>query len=102
MRNLFVLTACVFASSVLADSLQAVPILKHGSCPSGYMTSGQYCVPSSRAKMAIDKIASCPSGYVSSGQYCVAGSAKTRLAIPKAGSCPSGYFTSGAYCLKGK
>ena len=47
----------------------------------------------------VAKVGSCPSGYSTSGEYCLAGSGTTRLAVPKGGSCPSGFSTSGAYCL---
>ena len=99
IRNSLILIFFVFGCSAVAEQLPATPIIKNGSCPSGYVTSGKYCMPSSHAKMAIEKIASCPSGYVTSGRYCVASSANTRHAIPKVGSCPNGYATSGGYCL---
>jgi hypothetical protein len=87
--------------STLADSaLSPSPILKHGTCPSGYSPSGAYCVPGSKARLAIDKLGTCPSGYTPSGAYCLAG-AQARAAIAKIGSsCPSGWSPSGAYCLR--
>ncbi|NVZ10189.1 hypothetical protein HW932_13050 [Allochromatium humboldtianum] len=87
--------------STLADSaLSPAPILKHGACPSGYSPSGAYCVPGSKARLAIDKLGACPSGYTPSGAYCLAGS-QARAAIAKIGSsCPSGWSPSGAYCLR--
>ncbi len=75
------------------------PILKNGSCPSGYNSSGNYCVPASGAHPVIEKNGSCPSGYNSSGEYCLMTSSG-RPAIHKSGSCPSGYNSSGNYCLK--
>jgi hypothetical protein len=48
----------------------------------------------------VPKTGSCPSGYHTSGDYCLASSANAKPAVPKAGSCPSGYHTSGDYCLK--
>ena len=86
------------ASEVSADpSPQPVP--RSGSCPSGYFSSGEYCVPGSGARFALQRHGSCPSGYFSSGDYCVASSSSSKLAIPRRGSCPSGYFSSGDYCV---
>lgn len=42
----------------------------------------------------------CPSGYYTSGKYCVAISEKSKPAIPKDGPCPTGYYASGGYCLQ--
>jgi hypothetical protein len=77
----------------------AQPLTRDGSCPSGYNTSGNYCVPGSSAKFAIAKNGSCPSGYNTSGNYCVASSDRSKTAIHRSGSCPSGFNTSGNYCL---
>ncbi len=77
------------------------PLEKHGACPSGYHTSGNYCAPSSAAALpALPKIGGCPSGYHTSGDYCLASSTRAKPAVIKSGSCPTGYYTSGAYCLK--
>jgi hypothetical protein len=84
-----------------AFALEAVPVRKVGSCPSGYSTSGNYCSPGKTAHFAVEKTGSCPSGYSSSGDYCLAG-ATSKFAIPKTGSCPSGFSTSGSYCLSFK
>jgi hypothetical protein len=86
------------AGTVQGADLQAQPVLKNGSCPSGYRTSGNYCVPIKNARFALAKSGSCPSGYRTSGKYCVARK-KAKLAIAKDGSCPSGYRTSGNYCI---
>jgi hypothetical protein len=51
--------------------LAAMPLPKNGPCPSGYSSSGHYCVPQSDAGIAIPKDGPCPSGYSSSGSYCV-------------------------------
>ena len=83
---------------VLGEGLPAQPVLKNGSCPSGYRTSGKYCVPLKNGRFALAKVGSCPTGYRTSGKYCLAGK-KAKLAVPKNGSCPSGYRTSGAYCI---
>jgi len=77
----------------------ASPIIKNGSCPSGYSSSGNYCKPGSNARYAVPKNGSCPSGYSSSGNYCIASSDNSKTAIPKVGSCPSGCSSSGNYCL---
>lgn len=78
-----------------------MPTEKHGSCPSGYHQSGNYCTPSSgSSRPALPKIGSCPSGYHQSGDYCLASSDSSKPAMPKSGSCPSGYHQSGDYCLK--
>lgn len=94
---LLMATSQVFAQ----QNTVAGPVIKEGSCPSGYYTSGNYCVPSSaNAKTAIIKEGSCPSGYYTSGGYCVANSESAKQAIPKSGPCPSGYYTSGNYCVR--
>jgi hypothetical protein len=82
-----------------AAALTPAPLPKHGSCPSGYSQSGNYCNPSSTARFAVLKIGSCPSGYSQSGDYCLASSEHSKLAVPKQGSCPSGYSQSVDYCL---
>ena len=82
-------------------ALAQQPILKNGSCPSGYNSSGNYCAPGSHAHPAIEKNGSCPSGYNSSGAYCLMGSSG-HPAIHKSGSCPSGYSSSGNYCIKSR
>ena len=91
-----------FAVSGAALALQPQPLVKQGSCPSGYSQSGNYCNPSSSARFAVHKIGSCPSGYSQSGDYCLASSSNARLAVPKSGSCPSGFSQSGDYCLSSR
>ena len=53
------------------------------------------------AAVALPKVGSCPSGYSTSGDYCLANQG-ARHAMPKTGSCPSGYSTSGDYCLSSR
>jgi hypothetical protein len=50
----------------------------------------------------VAKDGACPSGYYSSGNYCLASSDSSRLALPKLGSCPSGYYSSGNYCISSR
>jgi hypothetical protein len=96
----FIITAL---SNIAFTQPPAQPVMKNGSCPSGYVSSGNYCIPSGdNSRFAITKNGSCPSGYVSSGDYCLASSDSSRLAIPKQGSCPSGYTSSSNYCLSSK
>jgi hypothetical protein len=48
------------------------PIPKVGSCPVGYRTSGDYCIPlESTDKEVIIKAKTCPRGYRTSGNYCI-------------------------------
>ena len=91
----------LIACDLSAGEVMAVPLVKNGSCPSGYSSSGNYCAPGSSAMFAVEKRGSCPSGYSSSGNYCLA-SKNAKLAVQKVGSCPSGYSSSGDYCLSSK
>ena len=54
--------------------------------------------PAAQAQ-AVPKVGTCPSGYHTSGDYCLGSSDDAKHAIPKTGACPSGYHTSGGYCL---
>ena len=92
-----VTTAMTYIAARAAPPAQ--PVERDGACPSGYHSSGNYCVPNRGARFAIVRDGSCPSGYYSSGNYCVASSERTRLAIARRGSCPSGYYSSGNYCV---
>jgi hypothetical protein len=93
----------IFSLAALADAPAAQALARDGSCPSGYSSSGNYCVPGSGARFALARNGgSCPSGYFSSGNYCVASSATSKHAMPRSGSCPSGYFSSSDFCVSNK
>jgi len=74
-----------------------------GSCPSGFYSSGNSCVPSGSSSLyafANPGGGSCPSGYYSSGNSCVASSSNSCHAFFNGGgSCPSGYYSSGKSCV---
>jgi hypothetical protein len=67
------LGAVLIPLAASADSALTVqPIAKSGNCPSGYSTSGAYCLAGTQARPAVLKIgAGCPSGWSSSGDYCL-------------------------------
>ena len=68
----FVFCLLVFISNIVFAQLPSQPVIKNGSCPSGYISSGDYCLASSNnSRQVIQKQGSCPSGYVSSGEYCL-------------------------------
>lgn len=92
-------------SGMLSTAIAAPPpqpLIRDGSCPSGYYASGNYCVPGSNARFAIERNGSCPSGYYASGNYCVASSNSSKTVIHRSGSCPSGYYASGKYCVSSR
>ena len=91
--------AAMFLAGAAFALPPASPIIKNGSCPAGYSSSGNYCKPGSNARYAVPKNGSCPAGYSSSGKYCLASSNNSKTAIPKIGSCPGGCSSSGNYCL---
>ena len=97
---LSLLTFCLLPAPP-AGCQETAPVLKDGNCPSGYSTSGKYCVPGKNARFAITKKGNCPAGYTTSGKYCVAGP-NAGLILSKEGTCPSGFTTSGQYCVKMK
>lgn len=100
---IYFVSLLIMSGNLFAMPPVAQPVIKNGSCPSSYVSSGNYCVPSGdRSRFAITKSGSCPSGYISSGDYCLASSDSSKLAIPKQGSCPSGYTSNGDYCLSSK
>ena len=52
-------------------TMTASPIPKNGMCPSGWDTSGNYCIAGPNAKEAIPKSGMCPLGWSPSGNYCL-------------------------------
>ena len=66
------LVALVFTAGTAAAALPASPVARVGSCPSGYTTSGDYCLATSDdSRHALPRQGSCPSGYTTSGDYCL-------------------------------
>lgn len=71
------------------------------SCPSGYHSDGNYCMPNnSNSKPIFQKLGSCPSGWHSDGNYCAANSLTSKPIMQKKGSCPSSWHSDGNYCVK--
>jgi len=96
----FLVVVALVASNE-ARAQNALP--KIGTCPSGFHTSGKYCIPiKDDAHPAMPRAGQCPSGYYTSGKYCVAARKDAPPAVSKNGTCPSGYYISGSYCLKQK
>ena len=52
-------------------TMRASPIPKNGNCPTGWNTSGNYCVAGPNATEAIPRVGSCPAGWNTQGNYCV-------------------------------
>jgi hypothetical protein len=78
----------------------AEPLVRNNACPSGYRSSGLYCIPGPASPPAIDRVGNCPSGFHRSSNYCLANSASSPTVIQRVGVCPSGWTISGAYCKK--
>ena len=56
--------------------LLTTPVVKVGTCPVGWYTSGAYCIPartqpSTRPPEAIQKVGTCPLGWSTQSSYCV-------------------------------
>jgi len=64
LKSFYMIIAILILYPALASSESLSPLLKNGSCPSGYHASGEYCIPGNDAKFAIIKVGSCPSGYL--------------------------------------
>jgi hypothetical protein len=67
-----IITMLLATAAANAEPLQPQPKIG-AACPSGYQSSGGYCVPGPRTRCkAMPKLGSaCPSGYTSSFHYCV-------------------------------
>jgi len=100
----FAVAAALTAGTALAQQ-PVRPLPKVGSCPLGYYSSGNYCVPSpgGNSRGAIEKAGSCPLGFYTSGDYCVSSPGNDGEAIQKTGkSCPLGWYSSSSYCVKSR
>lgn len=55
--------------------LLTTPVIKTGTCPLGWYTSGNYCVSrptgSTKAPKAIQRAGTCPLGWYTQSSYCV-------------------------------
>ncbi|WP_341880845.1 hypothetical protein [Synechococcus sp. UW140] len=104
--KLLAFTALLCSSATGFAEQPVRPLIKQGSCPLGYYSSNNYCVPSNTnsSRGAIEKAgSSCPLGFYSSGNYCLSSPSNNREAIQKAGnSCPLGWYSSSDYCVKSK
>jgi len=89
----------LIVSALFTGTTLAQPIPKSGSCPTQYLASGGYCIPTEGAKPVVIKNEDCPTGYLIQGNYCTPMN-NAPLAIPKIGNCPTGYLINGNYCVK--
>jgi hypothetical protein len=70
MRLAIAIFAVAASTVAMAEPL---PVVKQGSCPSGFRESGGFCSPMTRdAPQAVPKPKGqqCPSGWASSAHYC--------------------------------
>ena len=56
--------------------LLTTPVVKVGTCPVGWYTSGSYCVPSratpsTNSRDVIQKVGTCPLGWYTQSSYCI-------------------------------
>ena len=75
------------------------PILREGSCPSDYVTKGNFCAPGAGAQLVIPKHGTCPKDYASEGNYCVANQNAKAAFLKNKATCPFGYVGQGNYCV---
>ena len=78
---------------------EAKPIPRDGSCPSDYVTKGNFCAPGAGAQLAIPKHGVCPKDYASEGNYCVANQNAKAAFLKNKATCPFGYVGQGNYCV---
>jgi hypothetical protein len=98
---LFLMLAIYILTVSNSGTVESYPLPRTGFCPSGYHTSGNYCIPNNRSSgAAVMRDGFCPSGYHSSGNYCLANNLASGKAIFRNGFCPSGYHASGKYCVE--
>ncbi|WP_415410127.1 hypothetical protein ACLM45_00985 [Synechococcus sp. A10-1-5-9] len=98
------LAAACLPSAMAQQPVRLLP--KIGSCPIGYYSSRDYCVPSKSGNVrgAIEQVGNgCPIGFYASGSYCLSSPSNQRQAIEKTGNgCPVGWFSSGRYCVQSR
>jgi hypothetical protein len=94
----------MLAAVALPTAVNAQAVPKVGTFRQATTPAEQHACqtrPSGPRAQPFPKLGSCPSGYHTSGDYCL-GTETAKHAIPKTGACPSGYHTSGAYCLSNR
>ena len=102
---MFLLLSCTFSVGACQNPAPRPSVFSNsgGSCPSGYYSSINSCIPSSGSSYFAFYNAggSCPSGYYSSGNSCVASSSSSscHAFFNGGGGCPSGYYSSGNSCV---
>jgi hypothetical protein len=70
MRTIVAVFGLLLAATV--TSAEPLPVVKQGTCPSGYASGGSYCTPvSPQSPRAIVKAGPCPSGWADNGNFCV-------------------------------
>jgi hypothetical protein len=100
MQKAFVgLLSLSFLLYAYAQLPEPKPILREGSCPSDYVTKGNFCAPGAGAQLAIPKHGACPKDYASEGNYCVANQNAKAAFLKNKATCPFGYVGQGNYCV---
>jgi len=93
---------------LLAIAQSPVPQI-NGSCPTGTMKSGDYCIPrllpgGGQNSYIVKSGNSCPRGYLNASDgYCMKGAGAAPESIPRSPGkdCPYQWYKSGDYCWKG-